>query len=94
MMEGLFAVYIGEQHVLTKEICGKEGKNYFPNKVLVPFGNFIVREENEKIVFEYKFLPFYDILCQMKGSKEVYRGEMYVYEKKWFDFALYPILRR
>ncbi len=93
-MEGLFAVYIGEQHVLTKEICGKEGKNYFPNKVLVPFGNFIVREENEKIVFEYKFLPFYDILYPMKGSKEVYKGEMYVYEKKWFDFALYPILRR
>jgi len=25
-MEGLFAVYIGEQHVLTKEICGKGSK--------------------------------------------------------------------
>lgn len=91
-MEGLFVVYIGEQHILTKEIHGKEGKNYFPNKVLVPFGNFIVREGNGKIVFEYKFLPFSDILYPMKGSKEAYKGEMYVYEKKWFDFTLYPML--
>ena len=87
--DGLYAVFIGEQHVLTKEIKDGKGKNYYPCNVVVPFGDFVIRKEGRKIKLDYKYYPFYDLLQPMRGAENAYRGEMYVYGKKWFDFTLY-----
>jgi len=87
--DGSYDVYIGEQHVLTKEIKDGKGKNYYPCGVVVPFGDFIIKEEEGKLKFDYKYFPFYDLLQPIEGLENAYRGEMYVYGKKWFDFTLY-----
>jgi len=87
--DGLYAVFIGEQHVLTKEIKDGKGKNYYPCNMVVPFGDFVIKQEKGKIKFDYKYFPFYDLLQPMRGTEDAYRGEMYVYGKKWFSFILY-----
>ena len=81
-LQGRWEVYIAGIHILTKEIKGKEGKNYFPwgsEAVLLDF-------EVKGMELHYKYLPIKDILEE--ESEHALKGTMYIKNKKWFDFIM------
>ncbi|MCD6125063.1 hypothetical protein J7J62_07840 [bacterium] len=83
---GIYFVFLNGKHILTKKVKDNEGKNYFPSGIPIPLTEFTIEEKENKIMFIYKHLPFYDILEPI--SKAAFKGKIFSYGKEWFDFIL------